>query len=121
LAEYRGLNVGVEGTATLAWIIFPNPHRPGDKVFGGRAFVFRDVSFLKITGRHGDLPLSEDQTLHGISRVLPGDLRPYLMSKQKEWTAETAFHLLFEFRGGLAIEVGAAEAEFVALPKGEAH
>jgi hypothetical protein len=37
------------------------------------------------------------------------------MSKMKnEWSSETPFRLLFDFRGGLSIEIDADEVEFLA-------
>ena len=114
LAEYSGMNVGTDGTVSLEWIVHPNPHRPHDKRFAGCAFIFRDLKMLKVSGRDVALPKTEDITLHGISRVLPTDLSPYLISKKKnDWTLETDFHLLFEFRGGLSIIIDADEVEFL--------
>jgi hypothetical protein len=115
LAVYSGMTVGIDGTITLEWIVLRNPHRPNDPIYTGCAFIFRDVKLLKVGGRDPDRPKSEDDTLHGISRVLPDDLKPHLMRKMKnDWPLEAPFHLLLEFRGGLSIEIDAEEVEFQA-------
>jgi hypothetical protein len=118
LAEYSGMTVGTDGTVSLEWIVLQNPYRPNDPLYAGCAFIFRDLKILKVGGRDPDMPKSEDDTLDGISRILPDDFKPYEMSKtMKEWPSETPFHLLFDFRGGLSIEIAAEEAEFVTRSK----
>ena len=115
LAEYEGMTVGIDGTVKLKWIVLQNPHRPDDCLFTGCTLTFRGMRLLNVGGRDIDMPSSEDKTLHGIYHVLPGDFKPYLKSKKtKEWLMDDPFHLLFEFRGGLSIEIDAEESEFQA-------
>jgi hypothetical protein len=118
LAVYCGMTVGIDGTVSLEWIVLKNPYRPNDPLPAGCALVFRDLKLLKVGGRDPDMPKSEDDTLDGISRILPDDCKPYEMSKMiNEWPSETPFHLLFQFHGGLSIEIAAEEVEFVRRSK----
>jgi len=115
LADFSGLTVGTDGTATLEWRVYPNPYRPADHRFSGCALIFRGLTFLKIGGRDPEMPADEDLTLDGISRVTPDATTPE--RTRDEWAPETPFHLLFVFLGGLSIEIAADEAEFRARPK----
>ena len=109
IAAFEGFQHDLyEDRLELKWRIDPEYAR-GKYPSSSLAILFRNVNFLKITPRDGELLKTEDTCLSSVSLVSPcGELKPY-----SEAINESEFHLMFKFRSNITIRVGAKSAEFI--------
>ncbi len=115
-AEFLGFNFGVPNNSlSLEWDASSKEGNPwgdtGNKAKGCK-LVFRNLAFLKMSGRNDEMPLSEDLCLSEVSKVIP-EMTEYRY-KQK-WVESEKFNLLFEFQSGRTLEIGAESVELQSL------
>jgi len=114
-ADFVGLcqNI-VERKVILSWQIVTMdtvPSPPAD----GFDLVFSDTEYLEVTPRDSEIPdFLEDRCINDISRVHPNDSMDELIHHgvpQIPDFNESGFHLLFEFRGGQRVRIGARSVQ----------
>lgn len=79
----------------------------------GCILVFLEVDYLTISPRDVMIPFSEDLTLFGISRLVPGESKD--IGFKIDWEEGEDFRLLFEFGADINIEIHSSEVRLEAL------
>ena len=103
-----------ERSVSLRWRSYRNRATPQPTV--EFEIVFAEVDYLEVTPRDSEIAdFGEDFCLAGLSRVSSLDdmkeLIEFGVPQVPDFPADD-FHLLFEFRSGQRVRVGAARAEF---------
>jgi hypothetical protein len=116
--DFDGLTVNEkEQTLQLRWKVpnsLENNEAWGDpsNSASGCSLLFTGVDIFTTSPK--DVPKTESLTLHGISKIAPGDLNQKEGFKI-EWHEDEDFSLLFEFEGGFDIEVHSSLVELKVL------
>jgi hypothetical protein len=111
-AHFHGLRLAPNGDTVMVWKAGdsgePSAGKRGRD--GGCSLVFRSIQYLHVTGRDQDMPTSEDATLDEVTMVTleGGEFR-----RQTKWKEDEPFRLLFEFRGGVRVEIESETVELV--------
>jgi hypothetical protein len=71
------------------------------------------LKLLIISARDEDLPYSEDLTISGIPKVIPGSAEKPEYRVRREWNSGDPFHLLFDFQSQRSIEIDADTVELI--------
>jgi hypothetical protein len=116
-ADFAGLVLRPDASAVATWVVpdAPNPWGDTDNAYGGCELRFREVRRLSITGRDFGMPPSEDGALAQITRLA----KPLAQNQSAGEAAEMQSGLLLTFQNGMSIEIDAAEAELVPIPRGD--
>jgi hypothetical protein len=120
LADFRGLELIVsENTLVMRWTVpaVANPWGCYENKFSGMALHFRNLQFLNIGGRDGDMPLTEDTCISHVIKVDPSLQNVELYKRtRRDWKPADSFRLLFRFQSGRVIEIESEAAELIPLP-----
>jgi hypothetical protein len=116
--DFLGLElVPSENTLVMRWSA---PYRSkrsdiSEMKITGMALRFKNLQFLHIGGRDGDLPLNEDTCLWYVLKVDPTmeNVDPYLRT-HREWKSADSFRLVFAFQSHRMIEIESETVELIA-------
>ncbi len=75
----------------------------------GLALDFSSVSVIRVSGVANDIPVGEDGCLDSFGYLHPDDL-DVMDGFLPESSATESYHMIFIFRGGLAVKIYAEEA-----------
>jgi len=84
--------------------------------YSGMTLYFDNLTFLKLTARNPDLPLTEDTCVASILKVDPKIRHdePYMRTRP-DWEL-ASFHLVFQFQSRRVIEIGSDSVELIPVP-----
>jgi len=118
---FLGLNLNAaDNTVVMTWKV---ERRSADKYFGLRPeskysrckLVFTGLKLMIVSPRDEELPLSEDDCVSGISKVVPEPAEEPAYRMRQHWNPGVPFHLLFEFQSQRSIEIDAETVELVGV------
>jgi len=81
------------------------------------SLLFKNLQFLHVAARDGNLPLTEDTCVSEVLKVDPAieHVEPHMRTR-RDWEPSDSFRLIFRFQSGRLIEIGAESVELVFLP-----
>jgi len=118
---FLGLNMNAaDNTSVMRWKF---ERRATVKYFGlhpvskysGCKLVFTDLKLMMVSRRDEELPLSEDDCVSGISKVIPEPAEEPAYRMRQHWNPSDPFHLLFQFQSQRSIEIDAETVELVGV------
>ena len=111
---FLGLELNAaDNTAVLRWNVSGHP----SPKYSGCDLIFRNLRSVVISPRDAELPLSEDDRISGISKVVPNDAGEARYRVRNEWGADEPFRLWFEFQSQGTIEIDSETVEMVGVAK----
>jgi hypothetical protein len=116
--SFRGFElVPSENTVVMRWSVPSRSKRSGisEMKFSGMDLCFKNLQFLHVGARDGDLPLTEDTCTSYILKVDPGieHVDPYRRAR-RDWKPGDSFRLVFAFQSHRIIEIESETVELVA-------
>jgi hypothetical protein len=117
--DFRGLElIPGENAAVMRWDLPSGFNHSGldEMKCSGMALRFKNLRFLHVGARDGDLPLTEDTCIWYILKVDPSveHVDPYRRTRQ-DWKPTDSFRLVFAFQSHRIIEIESETAELVPL------
>jgi hypothetical protein len=115
---FRGLElIPSEDAAVMKWDVPSNSNlsRIPEMKFSRMTLRFKNLQFLHVGRRDGDLPLTEDTCLWYVLKVDPtmDHVDPY-MRTHREWKSADSFRLVFAFQSRRMIEIESETVELIA-------
>ena len=115
---FRGLElIPSEDAAVMRWNVPSNSNhsRIHEMKFSSLTLRFKNLQFLHVGGRDGDLPVTEDTCLWYVLKVDPNmeNVDPY-MRTHREWKSADSFRLVFAFQSHRMIEIESETVELIA-------
>jgi hypothetical protein len=96
------------------------PNAQGIPIYPSNRFCifFSDVDYLEVAPRDSEMPDDEDKTISSVSCIESSEastdyIESGAISCYQPDKETFSYHLVFRFRGGQFIRVGAKEAEFI--------
>lgn len=116
--SFHGLElIFSENAAVMRWDARSSSKRPSiSKMKSPKmTLCFKNLQFLHVGGRDGDLPLTEDTCLWYVLKVDPNmeNVDPY-MRTHREWKSADSFRLVFAFQSHRMIEIESETVELIA-------
>jgi hypothetical protein len=116
--SFHGLElIFSENAAVMRWDARSSSKRPRiSKMKSPKMTLrFKNLQFLHVGGRDGDLPLTEDTCLWYVLKVDPNmeNVDPY-MRTHREWKSADSFRLVFAFQSHRMIEIESETVELIA-------
>ena len=114
VGTFLGLELNAaENTAVMRWNVSGHPSAK----YSGCDLIFRNLRSVVISQRDAELPLSEDDCISGISKVVPNDAVEARYRARNEWGAGEPFRLWFQFQSQRTIEIDSETVELVGVTK----
>jgi len=118
-AKFEGLElIPASNAVVMKWTVpkQPNPWGCYENKYSGMTLYFDNLTFLKLTARNPDLPLTEDTCVASILKVDPKIRHdePYMRTRP-DWEL-ASFHLVFQFQSRRVIEIGSDSVELIPVP-----
>jgi hypothetical protein len=116
--DFRGLElITDENAAVMRWDLPSGSKHSGlaEMKCSGMALRFKNLRFLHVGARDGDLPLTEDTCISYILKVDPNieHVNPYMRTR-RDWKQGDSFRLVFAFQSERLIEIGSETVELIA-------
>jgi hypothetical protein len=101
----------------MRWHGRTGPKHSDEKEPSGMSLLFKNLQFLHVAARDGNLPLTEDTCVSEVLKVDPAieHVEPHMRTR-RDWEPSDSFRLIFRFQSGRLIEIGAESVELVFLP-----
>jgi hypothetical protein len=117
--SFRGLElISDVNAAVMRWDVSSRSKHSGisEMKFPRITLRFKNLQFLHVGTRDGDLPLTEDTCIWYILKVDPNieHVDPY-MRAPRDWKPADRFRLVFAFQSHRNIEIESETVELVAL------
>jgi hypothetical protein len=111
-ADFLGLRFdAADNSLSMTWDASShegNPWGEPENTAKGCQLIFCNVTFLQMSGRDNEIPLSEDLCLSSVSKVIPNTTE---YRCRDDWGEGEEFNLLFEFHSERSLEIGAESVE----------
>jgi hypothetical protein len=105
-----------ENAAVMRWKVPSESNSSGtsEKKFSGMTLRFKNLQYLHVGARDGDLPLTEDTCVSDVLKVDPSIDRvdPYMRTR-RDWKPADSFRLVFRFQSQRVIEIESETVELV--------